>query len=114
MYLYLIDSSFIQLAYYNKNLYLLLNNKLYCYHNITKQYFTKFINSKSKGTYLNQHKKDVFNSYELVYVFNDEIYELITYMWLEDDITKYQFNNTFRLLVSKLGKVREIRKLEDE
>ena len=113
MYLYLIDSSFIQLAYYNNNLHLLINNKLYCYYNITELHFNEFINSKSKGTYLNKHKKDIFNNYELVYIFNDEIYELITYMWLEDDITKYQFNNTFRLLISKLGKVRKIKKLEE-
>jgi hypothetical protein len=115
MILYLLDSEFVNLAIHNKKqLYLVLKTNLYCYNNITKTNFTKFLSSDSKGSYLNQHKSTIFSDYELIYSFDDSFYEFLTDIWLDDSenlVKKYQFNKYFRYFNS-LVTITEIRKIE--
>lgn len=113
--LYLIDSEFVNLAIYNrKQLYLVLKTNVYCYNNITKTVFKYFLSVESKGTYLNQHKLDIFSNYELIHSFDEQFYEFLTDLWLDDSenlIKNYQFNRYFRYLNS-LVKITEIIKVE--
>lgn len=113
--LYLIDSEFVNLAIYNrKQLYLVLKTNVYCYNNINKSIFKKFLSVESKGTYLNQYKSSIFSDYELIYSFDEQFYEFLTDIWLDDRenlVKNYQFNRYFRYLNS-LVKITEIIKVE--
>jgi hypothetical protein len=114
--LYRIDSSCVYFAIYQKNmLYLVLSDyKLYRYTSIDWIIFKLFLNQKSKGIFLNNHQKDLFNNRECLKTFYSSEGGSIVYDFYEEledfkvgELYSYKqtFFFIFKILESYVGEI---------